>query len=69
MPITGHLLGIYKATVKSALAEEWADGEERDIVLKTIVGYERDLSINLKLCPDSDVDALVMARLSELCQY
>jgi len=49
--------------------EECANDEERDIVLKTIVGYERDLSTNPKLRPDPDIDTEVMARLSELHQY
>jgi len=40
--------------------EECANDEERDIVLKTIVGYERDLSTNPKLRPDPDIDTEVM---------
>ena len=66
-PITAHLLGIYKATVKSALGEEWADEGERDIVHKTVVRYERALSTNSKLrVPAPDIDTTVMERLIEL---
>jgi len=51
------------------LAEEWVDDEEQNIVLKTIVGYEKSLSTNPRLRPDPDIDTKVMARLRELRQY
>jgi len=51
------------------LAEEWVDDEEHNIVLKTIVRYEKSLSTNPRLRPDPDIDTEVMARLRELPQY
>ncbi|KAK3364306.1 hypothetical protein B0T25DRAFT_529761 [Lasiosphaeria hispida] len=69
-PMAAHLLGLYKATVKSAIEKEWADDNERVTLLKTLFVYERELYINNALrLPSKHVDTSIMDRLLELRRY
>ena len=42
-PITSHCLTLYKSAVKALLEEEYTDEEEKQILLATVLAYERQI--------------------------
>ncbi|KAF7563899.1 hypothetical protein G7046_g227 [Stylonectria norvegica] len=68
-PIVNHLLTIYKLSVKDAL--ETDDEQERELLLKSILGYERTISANILLrqLPNDNVSTDMVEKLSQLRRF
>lgn len=68
-PTAQHCLDIYKSTVKAVLENEYADEDERKLLLSNILMCEKHIYTKRFLHGDESVDQDLVARLAELRQY